>query len=182
MVSCRTALRLATLVATAAVGAILLPSAAAHARSFREGQIPNSIGCTTCHENTSTYVRNLFGQDVEASLEGTPLDTAMVQWTTVCDLDSDEDGEHNGAELGDPCCAWSDGASAPLDVTGAPGDPEVTSGNACEDGTPVAGAGGGGGMTPAGCPLLGGSGASLSFVALAALGLWRRRGLLAPPR
>lgn len=47
---------------------------------------------------------NPFGLDFRA--EG-------FKWTTrLCRLDSDQDGESNGLELGDPCCEWTEGASA----------------------------------------------------------------------
>lgn len=40
-------------------------------------------------------------------------------WTTaLCVMDSDGDGQSNGLELGDPCCAWAAGAGAPAFTTG----------------------------------------------------------------
>ncbi|GAB9468462.1 hypothetical protein Gpo141_00005778 [Globisporangium polare] len=62
---------------------------------------------------------NAFGDDFAA---------AGLKWTReLCEKDSDGDGQHNGAELGDPCCEWAlktnqkvewiDGVSSPADAT-----------------------------------------------------------------
>ena len=156
-------------------------STEAQARSTRVGQIPNAPNsCGTCHVGTEYTMRNAFGQDVEANLVGTPIESADVAWMVICDLDSDADGESNGVELGDPCCAWTDG-DAPLDVTSFPDDDTSTSGNSCDNGTAVGGSGGDGdgdGGTPGGCPFLGGSAVGLASIGLGVLGFWRRRRLL----
>lgn len=157
-------------------------SGEADARSFREAQIPNSRGCQTCHTSSVGGARNAFGQDVEASLVGTPAEIADVAWSVVCDQDSDDDGEINGAELGDPCCAWTEGEAEPLDVTSDPADGESTSGNTCDNGTAVAGPGGDGDgdgdATGDGCPGCGGASADPGLAALGGallLGRLRRR-------
>lgn len=46
----------------------------------------------------------------------TPFANAYVsngrKWTrTLCITDSDNDGQSNGLEMGDPCCLWTAGAS-----------------------------------------------------------------------
>lgn len=62
---------------------------------------------------------NQFGKDFAA---------AGHVWTkALCEQDSDGDGQHNGAELGDPCCEWVlktnqrvewiDGVPSPADAT-----------------------------------------------------------------
>ncbi|KAJ0409376.1 hypothetical protein ATCC90586_000998 [Pythium insidiosum] len=60
--------------------------------------------------------RNAFGA---AFLE------AGKKWTpALCYADSDEDGQFNGAELGDPCCEWEQGKNEKLAYTtaSAPGN------------------------------------------------------------
>eukprot|EP00873_Tetraselmis_striata_P037668 jgi/Tetstr1/457932/TSEL_044450.t1 len=64
------------------------------------GAICNGVGHNTCYGGGP---RNPFGQAFEA---------ASLQWTVeLCQADSDGDGLTNGQELGDPCCAWTPGAS-----------------------------------------------------------------------
>ncbi|RLN96363.1 hypothetical protein BBJ28_00025647, partial [Nothophytophthora sp. Chile5] len=66
--------------------------------------------------------RNAFGQD---------FDDAGREWTQqLCEADSDEDGQTNGQELGDPCCEWSELSDRPprwTDGVSHPGDPSKTS-------------------------------------------------------
>eukprot|EP00741_Cyanophora_paradoxa_P013245 tig00000178_g12794.t1 len=40
---------------------------------------------------------NYFGKDYHH---------AKKEWHRLCHMDSDDDGYHNGWELGDPCCVW----------------------------------------------------------------------------
>ncbi|EGZ08188.1 hypothetical protein PHYSODRAFT_527282 [Phytophthora sojae] len=57
------------------------------------------------HEDTvgEESIRNVFGIAFEES--GT-------EWTKeLCEADSDEDGQTNGQELGDPCCVWVEGGT-----------------------------------------------------------------------
>lgn len=43
---------------------------------------------------------------------GTAFDSAGFTWTKeLCEADSDGDGQTNGQELGDPCCAWVEGTN-----------------------------------------------------------------------
>lgn len=87
----------------------------ASARSYRVTQVPNNTwGCGLCHQGASGGPRNPFGLDVGATLNG-----ADVNWSAICDLDSDGDGYTNGEELGDPSCMW---------VTGNPNPPGPTYG------------------------------------------------------
>ena len=93
----------------------------AFAKSNFKSKIPNGSvnGCATCHTSTSPAAWNAFGLDVEDTLVGISVD-----WSAVCDLDSDGDGWTNGEELLDPDCTWSVGDPDPgssADVT-KPGD------------------------------------------------------------
>ncbi|GMF22212.1 unnamed protein product [Phytophthora fragariaefolia] len=41
---------------------------------------------------------------------GNAFDEAGSEWTvSLCEADTDGDGQTNGEELGDPCCVWADG-------------------------------------------------------------------------
>lgn len=43
---------------------------------------------------------------------GSAFDSAGTVWTTgLCQQDSDDDGQTNGQELGDPCCSWTRGST-----------------------------------------------------------------------
>lgn len=90
------------------------------ARPFRAAQVPNGnrFGCLTCHFNPTGGAVNSFGYDVSLRLVG-----GNVNWSAVCDLDSDGDEYTNGEELGDPECSWVEGASDPSGTLTAPGDP-----------------------------------------------------------
>jgi len=116
-----------------ALGLVTLASSPAFALAGYVAQIPNAPApgqCNTCHTSGGGTPRNLFGQDVEANLTG-----STVSWAAICGLDSDGDGETNGAELGDPCCVWtrSDGVLSGA-TTSLPADPSSTSGNVCDPG------------------------------------------------
>jgi len=114
-----------------------LLSSTAGATSFLSAQIPATPqSCQTCHTGGPGSPRNTFGQQVETHHDGDPQ-SGSVDWATVCALDADGDGSSNGAELGDPCCVWTPGASIDL-PTADPNDAAVTSTNHC--GTPDAGA------------------------------------------
>ena len=44
---------------------------------------------------------------------GADFKSEGFKWTQkLCEMDSDGDGESNGLELGDPCCIWTEGATA----------------------------------------------------------------------
>lgn len=83
--------------------ATLMTSSPASARSPRVSQIPNGtvFACQTCHTAATGGPRNAFGLQVESTL-APPVETAIVDWSAVFDLDADGDGRTNGAELGDP--------------------------------------------------------------------------------
>ncbi len=165
----------------AAVALGVLATGPALARSTRVAQLPNGTvaGCSTCHVGTDYAMRNAFGQDVESTLEGTPIESADVAWLEICNLDSDGDGETNGVELGDPCCTWTEG-DAPLEATSLPGDDTSTSGNSCDNGTPVAGMGDpmDGDPMEGNCPIPGVGQTAMGLLFLGSLGFWRRRRLL----
>ncbi len=96
---------------------LLLGSAAlpAGARAIYAEQIPAAPNaCQTCHQGEVDGLRNAFGLDVETTL----LSDGVVDWTEVYNVDSDGDGQTNGAELGDPCGAWVSGPTLrPYDLT-----------------------------------------------------------------
>jgi len=127
----------------AALGALLgvLHASASEAKpSFVTAvpAVPDS--CSTCH--TSPPALNVFGLDTQATLA-----SGVPDWLAVCALDSDKDGQTNGAELGDPCCTWAKG-STPAYTTGLskPYDPASTNALSCQTGgdagEATAGAGG----------------------------------------
>ncbi|DAZ99339.1 TPA: hypothetical protein N0F65_005190 [Lagenidium giganteum] len=75
---------------------------------------------------------------------GTAFGKAKLKWkTSLCQADSDGDGQTNGEELGDPCCVWAQGKDNLLQRTSGlsnPGDPKSTSdataaGFKCENGS-----------------------------------------------
>ncbi|DAZ99338.1 TPA: hypothetical protein N0F65_005189 [Lagenidium giganteum] len=72
---------------------------------------------------------------------GKAFGDADETWTTtLCQADSDGDGQTNGEELGDPCCVWKQGKDSLLQRTTGlsnPGDPksksdETASGFKCQ--------------------------------------------------
>ncbi|KAL4092663.1 hypothetical protein PRIC1_011654 [Phytophthora ramorum] len=78
----------------------------------------NALG----HEDTTgdESIRNVFGIAFEE---------AGTEWTReLCEADSDEDGQTNGQELGDPCCIWAE-RNTPQWTKGVshPGDDSKTS-------------------------------------------------------
>jgi hypothetical protein len=102
----------------------LFAATQADARPFRVSQIPNApAGCGTCHVSVGGGgARNAFGQDVEATLVGTPIFSADVDWSAIYNTDSDGDGFTNGEELGDPNGNWSIGSASPSGPTYEPGN------------------------------------------------------------
>lgn len=63
--------------------------------------------------------RNQFGNDFADAGEA---------WTvSLCQTDSDGDGQTNGQELGDPCCEWSPGSTPQWTTVSHPADSSLTS-------------------------------------------------------
>jgi len=91
---------------------LLALSSTASARSFRVQDIPNGDQrtCLNCHGELAAQTFNDFGSRARANLEeGGAIQEAHVIWADLCAEDSDQDGESNGVELGDPDCAWRRG-------------------------------------------------------------------------
>ncbi|EGZ08257.1 hypothetical protein PHYSODRAFT_565122 [Phytophthora sojae] len=68
-------------------------------------------------DGTGDDARNDFGEDFE--------DMGELWTKELCEADSDDDGQTNGQELGDPCCEWNaETASTPRWTEGVshPGD------------------------------------------------------------
>jgi hypothetical protein len=113
--------RVAVLAAAASLVG-LLNMGAADAKPAFVSSVPNAPdSCSTCH--TTAPDLNVFGLDVQANLAG-----GVPNWLVVCALDSDTDGQTNGAELGDPCCTWKKGAT-PAFATGLSKPSDATSKN-----------------------------------------------------
>lgn len=154
--------------AALSVTVLLVGASPAFARAQYENEIPSSPnGCNTCHSNGGGSARNAFGLDVESNIVG-----GSVDWSALYDLDSDDDGQTNGQELGDPCGNWTGGSaprtadiSDPADDSSTSADPD--GGCDSEGGEPETGEPDG---EPAGC---GGANATNEGppAALAALGL-----------
>ncbi|XP_045205717.2 temptin-like [Mercenaria mercenaria] len=92
--------------------------------------VPNPCGLGTWETvghfdpHHHTHDKNPFGLAFAA---------AGHTWTAaLCNADSDNDGVTNGAELGDPGCVWTVGATPSGPATGHPGicDPVGTCGQA----------------------------------------------------
>ena len=98
----------------------LLISTQAFAFPNRVDQVPNNMwGCALCHISAAgSGPRTPFGEDVKD--EGTS--GGNVDWSAICDLDSDDDGFSNGVELADPECMWAIGDENPSGMTTNPAD------------------------------------------------------------
>jgi MYXO-CTERM domain-containing protein len=143
-------IRFASLVVV--TSALVLGATSAEAFSSFRSRVPNGLtnSCRTCHTSVGGGEGwNSFGHDVllqDPDVSEADFDTAnenvnfnelAPDWTkdgfTLCETDSDGDGQSNGEELGDPNCIWSftsPATPAPRtsDISN-PGDPASTSAN-----------------------------------------------------
>jgi hypothetical protein len=110
-----------------ALVAALAAATAADARPNYPGYLPNGSaidgrGCVNCHNNANGGgSRNSFGSAIS---------NAGLNWSSVCHLDSDGDGQTNGQEMGDPDCVWSgSGPGARTTALSNPGKASSTSSN-----------------------------------------------------
>ena len=147
------------LMALASVVVTLGGASVVHARAQYPGQIPNTNQCSRCHINPNGGgARTLFGDQASDNKAG----ATTINWATLCLLDADGDSETNGAELGDPCCVWTQGMAPLSTTTSDPSTAGSVSGNTCpqpDAGTPIdAGAPPDGGINDAGLPPFDGGG------------------------
>lgn len=107
----------------------------------RVTQVPNNQwGCALCHVSPAGGgARTVFGEQIFMFAR----DGQNSKWEEVCDRDADGDGATNGAELGDPSCAWRTGDPNPDAMVTDPNDaesfPEEVSGGAEAAGEIIAG-------------------------------------------
>jgi hypothetical protein len=122
-----------TVVLLSTFGVATLSVQEASAFANRVDDVPNNQwSCGLCHINASgAGPRTNFGEDVFMFAR----DGVDVKWEEVCDKDSDGDGATNGAELGDPECAWRIGDADPDAMVTDPRDPE----SAPEGSAPIVG-------------------------------------------
>lgn len=178
------------------LAAAFLTSTSSLAFSSFRSEVPNgaSNSCQTCHTRAGGGSPwNSFGNALitsnggEADNSGSvdAFAAAFIWWDqSLCNADSDGDGQSNGQELGDPDCIWTGGAAARSTDIGSPGDSSVQS--ADPDGAnsgdggggdPDAGGDGPAGDAPGGCSA---SPSSLTPFGVAALVLMLRRRRRAP--
>lgn len=113
------------------IALLIAPAAGATNNLFN--QLPNQPqSCNTCHANGPGSERNAFGLQVEMHLTG-DANTGTLDWAALCDLDADNDGSSNGAELGDPCCSYM-GGTPPSTTTADPNNAAVLAALRCEGG------------------------------------------------
>ncbi|ETL47415.1 hypothetical protein F441_02979, partial [Phytophthora nicotianae CJ01A1] len=113
-----------TLLAASTGCVVLSPSA--QAMPIFVSRIPNGENVPGVkalgHEDT-------IGEDTTRNVFGIAFEEVSMEWTKeLCEADSDEDGQTNGQELGDPCCIWKEGDTALWTVgVSHPGDDSKTS-------------------------------------------------------
>nr|XP_022293908.1 temptin-like [Crassostrea virginica] len=102
-------------------------------------EIPNGAKvpdpCTNATDDYWPMVGHLFasrGEFMRAQRTAEPGDSAFLNlfgkmfqtnnrnWTAICDMDADGDGQTNGEELGDPYCEWTINAIPYGPATGHP--------------------------------------------------------------
>ena len=88
------------------LAAFLWSASNAGARQSYLSLVPNtnSQSCLPCHSNGGGSARTNFGLDFQ---------NQGFSWSHLWNLDSDNDGQTNGEELGDPCGTWVTGAAIP---------------------------------------------------------------------
>src|SRR6516164_146123 len=80
---------------------------------FPNSSVIDGNGCVNCHISAGGGgSRNSFGN---------AMANAGFDWSSVCHLDSDGDGQTNGQELGDPDCVWTSGPAARSTAISNPG-------------------------------------------------------------
>ena len=88
--------------------ALLTGSAVAHSEyrsKIPNGEIVSGVRALGHNQFKGGGALNPFGKAFRK---------AKYKWTrSLCMADSDEDGESNGLELGDPCCLWREGGPPP---------------------------------------------------------------------
>jgi hypothetical protein len=85
----------------------LSPLSSSH--SAYKAYLPNGLGVSI---NAYGHRDGSSPNNGNVNAFGTDFNNVGLRWTTsVCQLDSDGDGQSNGLELGDPCCVWLPGAS-----------------------------------------------------------------------
>ncbi|GAB9467343.1 hypothetical protein Gpo141_00004693 [Globisporangium polare] len=100
-----------TTVALALVLTAAAIPAPALARPEYRSRIPNGFNVPNVPAVGHTDPQGSSGS---LNVFGKAFSSAGSKWTTtLCQADSDGDGQTNGQELGDPCCGWSTSSSAP---------------------------------------------------------------------
>ena len=100
--------------------ALLFINSNAVAFPDRIGHVPNNQwNCALCHVSPGGGgERTSFGEETRNA----GLVEGRVDWTTVCEIDSDGDSFTNGQELGDPTCSWVFGDPNPAGEITNPAD------------------------------------------------------------
>ena len=109
-----------SLIPSICVGLLLCSNAFAF--PDRVSQVPNNQwNCSLCHVSPGGGgERTSFGEETKNA----PLVAGKVDWTTICEIDSDGDSFTNGEELGDPSCSWTFGDPNPAGEITNPADAE----------------------------------------------------------
>ena len=116
-------------------------SSSSAARPAYVNLVPNGAvsGCQTCHSNRGGGAPwNSFGDTLFVENGGTVGQPATIDvadadfswWSgAICGADSDDDGQTNGQELGDPRCVWTSGPAPRRTAVSNPGNAAATSTN-----------------------------------------------------
>jgi hypothetical protein len=100
---------------------LIAPTAAA--RNAFSTDVPNgeTFDCASCHIDMNLAL-NLTWFGVDVALTYDDYTDPKVRWEHLVHLDSDEDGQTNGEELGDPCGVWLKGDDPLYEEISNPGD------------------------------------------------------------